>query len=210
MCRRGSVEKVAQSGWCIPRASPAHSHSRLRSPFSTEILTVAPFFPIFITVRGNRPGKPVQLQEYEIKYLCTKAREIFINQPILLELEAPIKICGSLSLLCTRRSCDDSFGLDARQVTSMVNTMTFCDSSSMGVSHQKQTTSSSATTSTGASNPSKPYAFSSHTRSSTLKTFSSFVEITSVQASTVFMGFMTNVCCPSRHTDTLSGIESGA
>ena len=49
------------------------------------------FLPL---VRGNRPGKPVQLQEYEIKYLCTKAREIFINQPILLELEAPIKICG--------------------------------------------------------------------------------------------------------------------
>ena len=37
----------------------------------------------------------MQLQEYEIKYLCTKAREIFINQPILLELEAPIKICGA-------------------------------------------------------------------------------------------------------------------
>lgn len=48
------------------------------------------------TVRGNRPGKQVQLQEYEIKFLCTKAREIFINQPILLELEAPIKICGKL------------------------------------------------------------------------------------------------------------------
>jgi serine/threonine-protein phosphatase PP1 catalytic subunit len=46
-------------------------------------------------VRGNRPGKQVQLQEYEIKFLCTKARDIFINQPILLELEAPIKICGS-------------------------------------------------------------------------------------------------------------------
>jgi serine/threonine-protein phosphatase PP1 catalytic subunit len=50
-------------------------------------------------VRGNRPGKPVQLQEYEIKYLCTKAREIFINQPILLELEAPIKICGKYPML---------------------------------------------------------------------------------------------------------------
>ncbi|OCB86646.1 Metallo-dependent phosphatase [Sanghuangporus baumii] len=48
------------------------------------------------SIRGNRPGKPVQLQEYEIKYLCTKAREIFINQPILLELEAPIKICGDI------------------------------------------------------------------------------------------------------------------
>ncbi|KAK4700478.1 serine/threonine-protein phosphatase PP1 catalytic subunit, partial [Phenoliferia sp. Uapishka_3] len=46
-----------------------------------------------LEVRGNRPGKQVQLQEYEIKFLCTKAREIFINQPILLELEAPIKIC---------------------------------------------------------------------------------------------------------------------
>lgn len=50
-------------------------------------------------MRGNRPGKQVQLQEYEIKFLCTKAREIFINQPILLELEAPIKICGSSPFL---------------------------------------------------------------------------------------------------------------
>lgn len=49
-------------------------------------------------MRGNRPGKPVQLAEYEIKYLCAKAREIFINQPILLELEAPIKICGTFVL----------------------------------------------------------------------------------------------------------------
>ena len=29
--------------------------------------------------------------------LCIKSRDIFINQPILLELEAPIKICGNLS-----------------------------------------------------------------------------------------------------------------
>ncbi|KAG9095549.1 Serine/threonine-protein phosphatase pp1 [Ceratobasidium sp. 370] len=49
-----------------------------------------------LEVRGNRPGKPVQLQEFEIKFLCTKARDIFINQPILLELEAPIKICGDI------------------------------------------------------------------------------------------------------------------
>jgi hypothetical protein len=49
-----------------------------------------------VAVRGNRPGKPVNLSEYEIKFLCTKAREIFIAQPILLELEAPIKICGDI------------------------------------------------------------------------------------------------------------------
>ncbi|KAL9934803.1 hypothetical protein V8E36_006578 [Tilletia maclaganii] len=49
-----------------------------------------------LEVRGSRPGKPVHLEEYEIKYLCLKARDIFINQPILLELEAPIKICGDI------------------------------------------------------------------------------------------------------------------
>jgi hypothetical protein len=47
-----------------------------------------------LEVRGSRPGKQVQLAEHEIKFLCTKSREIFISQPILLELEAPIKICG--------------------------------------------------------------------------------------------------------------------
>jgi serine/threonine-protein phosphatase PP1 catalytic subunit len=40
-------------------------------------------------------GKQVQLLETEIRYLCTKSREIFISQPILLELEAPIKVSSS-------------------------------------------------------------------------------------------------------------------
>ena len=47
-----------------------------------------------LEVRGSRPGKQVQLLETEIRFLCTKAREIFISQPILLELEAPIKVCA--------------------------------------------------------------------------------------------------------------------
>jgi serine/threonine-protein phosphatase PP1 catalytic subunit len=32
----------------------------------------------------------------EIRGLCLKSREIFISQPILLELEAPIKIVGDI------------------------------------------------------------------------------------------------------------------
>ena len=48
-----------------------------------------------LEVRGSRPGKQVQLLETEIRFLCTKAREIFISQPILLELEAPIKVRGA-------------------------------------------------------------------------------------------------------------------
>ena len=45
-------------------------------------------------VRGTRPGKNVQLTEGEIRGLCLKAREIFLSQPILLELEAPLKVVG--------------------------------------------------------------------------------------------------------------------
>ncbi len=52
-----------------------------------------------LAVRGARPGRQVNLTENEIKWLCTKSREIFIQQPVLLELEAPIKICG-LCALC--------------------------------------------------------------------------------------------------------------
>ncbi len=43
-------------------------------------------------VRGARPGRQVNLTENEIKWLCTKGREIFQQQPVLLELEAPIKV----------------------------------------------------------------------------------------------------------------------
>lgn len=50
-----------------------------------------------LEVRGSRPGKQVQLLESEIRFLCTKAREIFISQPILLELEAPIKVSLRIS-----------------------------------------------------------------------------------------------------------------
>jgi len=39
----------------------------------------------------------VQLAESEVRGLCLKSREIFLNQPILLELEAPLKICGKLA-----------------------------------------------------------------------------------------------------------------
>ncbi|VEL25571.1 unnamed protein product, partial [Protopolystoma xenopodis] len=46
--------------------------------------------------RGSRPGKNVQLTEAEIRGLAIKSREIFLRQPILLELEAPLKICGDI------------------------------------------------------------------------------------------------------------------
>ena len=49
-----------------------------------------------LEVRGSKPGKQVNLSEAEIRGLCIKSREIFISQPMLLELEAPIKIAGDI------------------------------------------------------------------------------------------------------------------
>lgn len=44
----------------------------------------------------EKPGKEVFLQEEEIKWLCAETKKIFLKQPVLLELIAPIKICGDV------------------------------------------------------------------------------------------------------------------
>lgn len=43
-------------------------------------------------------GKQVKLLEAEIRQLCSASKEVFLSQPNLLELEAPIKICGKILL----------------------------------------------------------------------------------------------------------------
>lgn len=62
----------------------------------TSAFNVNDIIDKLLEVRGARPGKHVPLTETEIKNLCITAREIFMSQPILLELEAPIKICGDV------------------------------------------------------------------------------------------------------------------
>jgi serine/threonine-protein phosphatase PP1 catalytic subunit len=41
-----------------------------------------------------RPRKPVEMNENEIRELCLKSRDIFLNQSVLLELKSPMKVCG--------------------------------------------------------------------------------------------------------------------
>ena len=141
-----------------------------------------------LEVRGSRPGKQVQLLESEIRYLCTKAREIFISQPILLELEAPIKVFSFLAS-CLLHNVLTKLRF---AVISMANTTIFCASLNTVAFRQKPTTFSSETTLTVASSPSKPSAFSSHTRSSTPKISSSSVGTTSAHPSTESMVSMMN------------------
>ena len=49
-----------------------------------------------LEARGFVPGVKIQLTESEIRGLCLKSREIFMEQPMLLELGTPIKICGDI------------------------------------------------------------------------------------------------------------------
>ena len=49
-----------------------------------------------LSVRGKRPGHQVNLEEREIYFLCDNAQKIFMEQPVLLELEAPLKVCGDV------------------------------------------------------------------------------------------------------------------
>lgn len=74
-----------------PNHTFVHYHCNHLFVSSVIFLTIVTFS---IAVKGSRPGKNVQLTENEIRGLCLKSREIFLSQPILLELEAPLKICG--------------------------------------------------------------------------------------------------------------------
>ncbi|PIN21555.1 Serine/threonine specific protein phosphatase PP1, catalytic subunit [Handroanthus impetiginosus] len=44
----------------------------------------------------GRGGKQVQLSEAEIRQLCVNARQIFLSESNLLQLRAPIRICGDI------------------------------------------------------------------------------------------------------------------
>lgn len=62
----------------------------------TAALDVDQMIQNLLFVRSARPGKEVMLPERQITLLCHAVRDIFISQPILLELEAPIKIVGDI------------------------------------------------------------------------------------------------------------------
>ncbi|TMW56498.1 hypothetical protein Poli38472_006508 [Pythium oligandrum] len=61
-----------------------------------EPINVDSIIEQLLSVRSARPGKMVNLTEAEIRGLCLHGREVLLNQPMLLELEAPIKICGDI------------------------------------------------------------------------------------------------------------------
>ena len=52
-------------------------------------------FFLFKVRECRPPGKLVEMSEQEMYHLCDKSKDIFLSQPMLLELKAPINICGT-------------------------------------------------------------------------------------------------------------------
>jgi hypothetical protein len=51
---------------------------------------------LLLSARNKKPGTPVDLSAADATQLCNQAKDIFLSQPMLLELGAPIKICGDV------------------------------------------------------------------------------------------------------------------
>jgi len=49
-----------------------------------------------LSARNKKPGTPVEISVSDATSLCNKARDVLLSQPMLLELGAPIKICGDV------------------------------------------------------------------------------------------------------------------
>ena len=76
--------------------------SQLHAPDATPpvpdpgLETVINITQRLLGLRGSPPGTLASLSDFEIKTLCQKVKPVLLSQPMLLELEAPIKICGDV------------------------------------------------------------------------------------------------------------------
>ncbi|KAK4798644.1 hypothetical protein SAY86_030970 [Trapa natans] len=89
--RRGPVPPSRSSPCTYIPGGRSRGRSRKRRRMEQSVLD--DIIARLLEVR-TRPGKLVQLSESEIGQLCLASKDIFLQQPNLLELEAPVKICG--------------------------------------------------------------------------------------------------------------------
>jgi len=93
-----AAESVVGGTGTLPVGVPQHHHAEdamppEQDPALDEIRTIA---DSLLSLRGSPPGTLAHITEQEIKLLCSTARPVLLNQPMLIELEAPIKICGDI------------------------------------------------------------------------------------------------------------------
>eukprot|EP00934_Nitzschia_sp_Nitz4_P007732 Nitzschia sp. Nitz4//scaffold183_size43938//28876//30175//NITZ4_007272-RA/size43938-augustus-gene-0.75-mRNA-1//-1//CDS//3329539620//7722//frame0 len=80
----------------------ARKDSHLHAPDATPPIVPETNEPIIaisqrlLGLRGSAPGTFADLSDADIRLLCMRARPLLLKQPMLLELEAPVKICGDV------------------------------------------------------------------------------------------------------------------
>jgi len=62
----------------------------------TEELNLESVIEECLGAKGQKPGKMVNVAEGQLKALCSAVREIYLGQNTLVEVEAPLKICGDI------------------------------------------------------------------------------------------------------------------
>ena len=148
-----------------------------------------------LSARNKKPGTPVDISVQDATNLCNQAREVLLSQPMLLELGAPIKICGDIHGQYTDLLRLFEYGGFPPEVCSwcfvvflhiiiLTSPLSHCVFIFSTHPLYRPIISSLATTLTEANNLLKSYVCYLLIRLSTRKTFSSSEEITSVQEST--------------------------
>jgi len=69
---------------------------RTQSPAASSDDWVDGVIDQLLSARNKKPGTLVEISVSDATQLCSKAREVLLSQPMLLELGAPIKICGDV------------------------------------------------------------------------------------------------------------------
>ena len=59
-------------------------------------LKVDEIIKTLLEVRTAKPGKMVKLQEQDILGLIRTVKSVFMEQPMLVEVAAPVKVCGDV------------------------------------------------------------------------------------------------------------------
>lgn len=121
--------------------------------------------------------KDIKLKQSEIRSLCIKAREIFMSQPMLLQLEAPVKIAGTFPIIQATYTGSMLTSLKYSRKAASLAMLITCFWAIMWIAEKNQSNAS---------------AFYQHIKLSFLKFSSCFAVTTNVRASIGSMGSMMN------------------
>lgn len=80
----------------INNSSPPHNILKMMRQGQQDESWIDGMIDQLLQARNKKPGTPVEISVQDATQLCNQAREVFMSQPMLLELGAPIKICGDV------------------------------------------------------------------------------------------------------------------